>query len=371
MKIIDRYILSEMLGPMIFGLATFTILFFAGGQLYVITKLIAEGKASISTALTYMINTMPAILVFTLPMGVLLGALLAFGRLSGESELIAIKAGGTGFLRVSIPAVFLSFVVALLALYINNALAPNSTYIAQNILIDQFMRDDDLIRENMTINDTQDGMDRTIFSRKLIAKENRMESVTIQYFQEDRRVREVFAYNVIYKPGENKWYLMEAYINDFGENQEPQYFSANKEIYLPLDKSPDQLARDRSRRPEEMDRAMLRERLLEMEEEGFESQEQVRRYNEYEVAYHQKIAIPFTCFVFGLFGVPLGVRPQRTSKALGLGLSIIFIFIYYVLMSLGMAYGNKGDIHPFMAAWIPNIIFAVAGIMLIWHQSRQ
>lgn len=371
MKILDRYIINEMLGPFLFGVATFTVLFFAGGQLYVITRMIAESKTSLNTAMVYMVNSLPAILVFTFPMAVLLAALLAFGRLSGESELIAIKAGGTGFLRVASPAIILSFFIAFVALYINNNLAPNSTYTAQNILIDQFTKNDEHISENMIIKDTQEGMERTIFSRRFIPRESRMEDVTIQYFKDGHRVREVFANKVFYRSDDGKWYLKEAYITDFNKEQEPQYFSSNKEIYLPLDKNPSQLAQQRSRRPEEMDRKMLKDQLVQMEKDGFGSDEDLRRFNEYEVYYHQKIAIPFTCFVFGLFGVPLGVRPQRTSKALGLGISIIFIFVYYVLMSMGMAFGRKGDVDPFIAAWIPNILFGIAGVVLIARQARQ
>ena len=371
-KILDRYIFKEMLGPFFYGVATFTILFIAGGQLFVVTRMVTEDKTPIKTALFYLLNTLPAILVFTFPMAVLLAALLAFGRVSGESELVAMKAGGISFLRIALPAVILSLLITLVALYINNELAPNSTYIAQNILFEQLSKQDDLIREDIVIKgEEEEGVDRIIFSRKLLVKENRMEDATIQYYKDRKLIRQVRAEDVIFKPKEGKWYLQNAVIEDYTKSDEPGIFSTSKEVFLPLEKSPDQIARNRKRRPEEMNRRQLKFKLSEMKSNGFESEDDEKRYREYQVYYHQKLSVPFTCVVFGLFGIPLGVRPHRTSKAIGLGISIVFIFLYYVLMSTGMAFGRNGIIPTFWAAWTPNLLFALAGFVLLYRVSRQ
>jgi len=375
MKILDRYIITEMFWPFVSGVAIFTILFVAGGQLFVVTRMVTEDKTPISTALYYLANTIPSILVFTFPMAVLLAALLAFGRLSGESELVALRAGGVSFIRITIPALFTALLITLLALYLNNEVAPESTYIAQTILFDQLTKSRDLIKEDLVLKGTEeDGVERVIFSRKLMPRENRMEDVTIQYYDGRMLIRQVRARDVYYKPGEKKWFLKHAYIEDYTKGPEPNYFSEADEVYLPLDKSPMQIAKDRERRPEEMNRAQLRERLKQMREEGFtsgEDENKLKHYREYEVYYHQKIAIPVTCLVFGLFGVPLGIRPHRASRAIGLGISIVFIFMYYVLMTAGMALGRNGPIPPFWSAWLPNIVFGIAGLVLLYRVAKQ
>lgn len=361
----------EMFWPFVGGVAIFTILFIAGGQLFVVTRMITEDNTPVSLALYYLANSMPAILVFTFPMAVLLGALLAFGRLSGESELTALKAGGISFLRTAFPGLMLTLFITFIALVINNLFAPNATYIAQNILFEQLMKNQDMIRENLVIKENdEEGMERVVFSRKLLPRENRMEDATIQYYKGRVMVRQVRAKDVYYKPSEGKWFLKLAYIEDYAKGPEPGYFSVAREVYLPLKKSPDQLAA-RERRPEEMNREQLAARLDQMETEGFENENEHKKYREYEVYYHQKIAIPFTCFVFGMFGIPLGVRPNRTNRAVGLGISIIFIFLYYVLMSIGMAMGRNGLMPTFWAAWMPNMVFAVAGMVLLIKVGKQ
>jgi lipopolysaccharide export system permease protein len=197
-----------------------------------------------------------------------------------------------------------------------------------------------------------------------------MEDATIQYYKGRVVIRQVRAKDVYYKPEEGKWFLKLAYIEDYSKGPEPGYFSVAREVYLPLKKSPEQLA-ERERRPEEMNRQQLSARLDKMEADGFENENDRKRYREYQVYYYQKIAIPFTCFVFGLFGIPLGVRPNRTSKAIGLGVSILFIFFYYVLMSIGMAMGRNGLMPAFWAAWMPNMLFGIAGIVLLLKAGRQ
>ena len=93
-------------------------------------------------------------------------------------------------------------------------------------------------------------------------------------------------------------------------------------------------------------------------------------YHKFEVALNQRISLPFSCLVFGLFGIPLGLRPQRTNTSIGLGLSLVFILFYYVLMTLGRSLGINGVMSPLLAAWLPNIVFGVIGIVLFIRARR-
>jgi len=197
-----------------------------------------------------------------------------------------------------------------------------------------------------------------------------MENVTIQFFKDGARIREVFSENVTYDPKTKIWRLHNAKVEEFDENQDTKYKASNQEIEMRIN-SPSALAHDRQRSFEEMSMHMMEVKLKKMEEAGFSTKEELMDYYKQQVYYYQKAAFPTACFVFGLFGIPLGVRPHRTSKAFGLGLSIIFIFVYYSLMSVGMTLGQNGKLDPMLAAWLPNIIFTVAGIFLMIRQSME
>jgi lipopolysaccharide export system permease protein len=84
----------------------------------------------------------------------------------------------------------------------------------------------------------------------------------------------------------------------------------------------------------------------------------IKEERKLEVRLQQKYALPFICVVFAMVGSPLGMRPQRTSTALGFGLSVLIIFGYYVLLFICGALGQVGIVAPIVAAWLPNVFCA-------------
>ena len=113
LKVLDRYILKELLGPFFFGLGAFTILFFAVESLIGVARMMSETDIPFLLVLEYLVCRLPQVMMFTLPMATLLSCLLTFGRLSGESELTALRASGISFLRIAAPALAFFFFLSL------------------------------------------------------------------------------------------------------------------------------------------------------------------------------------------------------------------------------------------------------------------
>lgn len=217
MKILDRYIVSEKLGPFLFGSATFTILFISADALFRVARLIVEENASWVVAFQYLLLMLPNILVLTFPMAVLLGSLLAFGRLSGESEIVAMKAGGISFMRIAAPALGLSFGIFLFSLLINETLVPESNFRARNILIEQVTKEQSSFRENIVRKEvTPEGVERIIYSRRLNVTEGTMEHVFMQDFVGEKRIREVYSDKAKWE--DNTWNLKNPRTIEFDEN---------------------------------------------------------------------------------------------------------------------------------------------------------
>ncbi len=114
-KILDRYMVSELAGPFAFGLSAFALIF-AATQLLAISRLVAAEHAPVGAAVDYFLWQLPQIVVTVMPMAMLFGTLLALQRLSGESEIVAMKAGGIGFIRTMAPVFVASVVVSFAAL---------------------------------------------------------------------------------------------------------------------------------------------------------------------------------------------------------------------------------------------------------------
>jgi len=367
MKILDRYVFAEVFYTFLFGVMVFTILFISADLLFRMAKMMVDGGASLKVALSFLFNSLPQILVFTFPMSMLLACLLGFGRLSGESELVAMKASGIGFPRIIVSAVAFSLLVALVSFGVNNFVAPTTTYRAQNILIDYLLRSDTQIKENMVLRDrAPDGSDRLLYIRLINNREGVMKGVFIHYFLNGKRTREIFADEAVWQG--DTWYLTKPRTIEFAPDESIKYESASERAELPLLGSPQELMK-RQKNKEEMNLAELRARLKQLKQ--MKENINQKDFNELAVYYNQRYALPFTCFVFSLFGIPLGVRPQRTSKSIGLGLSLVFIFIFYLFMTIGTTIGVQGSLPPAVAAWLANIFFGGVGVYMIVEASKK
>ena len=86
--------------------------------------------------------------------------------------------------------------------------------------------------------------------------------------------------------------------------------------------------------------------------------------NEIKIEYYKKFTIPFACFVFGLLGIPLGIRKVRGGKSYGFLMSLIIILIYYLLLITAESAGKSGAVPPLISMWLPNITLGALGIYL-------
>jgi lipopolysaccharide export system permease protein len=95
------------------------------------------------------------------------------------------------------------------------------------------------------------------------------------------------------------------------------------------------------------------------------------RANQYLVEVHKKWAISVACLVFALVGIPMALRFPRGGMGLVIGGGLAVFAIYYVGLIAGEGLGNKDIVHPWMAMWAPNIIFAALGIFGMVRVSRE
>jgi lipopolysaccharide export LptBFGC system permease protein LptF len=82
------------------------------------------------------------------------------------------------------------------------------------------------------------------------------------------------------------------------------------------------------------------------------------------VEFHKKLAIPFSCALFGVVGVPLASRFRRGARGWSLALSVGFALGYYVLIVAGESFGDRGQVPAALAMWLPNLLIALSGSVL-------
>ena len=103
----------------------------------------------------------------------------------------------------------------------------------------------------------------------------------------------------------------------------------------------------------------------------YEMSGNIKEARKMKVRIYEKMTLPMSCIVFSLIGSTLGIKQNiRSSKSQGFGVSIILIFLYYLTCFVFSSIGVIGIITPFLAAWIPVLMFLSFGTFLLWRSNR-
>lgn len=363
MKILDHYIFRELIGPFAFGVGAFTSIMFAGKELFKITELLAEYHAPIATALELIVLHLPSLIVLTLPMAMLLAALLGFGRLSSDSETVALFASGISLYRISVPVIVMSFAVTALSFMLNEFVAPRTNSKHEAIMRD--LTNQPLASDKpFFVIVADNGVTDLVFyvQSGFNAQTGTLRDVAIIRYWKNKPAVFIYAREAVWRGG-SEWLLKNGFTQNLGSKTTvtmPFTRSQTKEINI--GRTPEQLAMYQ-KKPDQLSFSELREYIRILKEQGAE-------VNEYRVRLYQKVSVPLASLVFALVGTPLGLRPHRSSSAMGLGLSIVIIFAYYVLMHYAFILGRNGTISPATASFLPTLVGTAAGIALIVRAAK-
>ncbi|WP_408955142.1 LptF/LptG family permease [Natroniella sp. ANB-PHB2] len=360
MKIIYRYILSELIQPFLFGVFAFTSIFIGSDVLRRLAGLMMDYGASLWTVTQLFFLSLPQIIIFTFPMSMLLATLLAFGRLSGDSEITALKAGGISFTKLIIPVLIVAFLVSGVTVWLSDGLVPLSIQVYED-LVWEIRRGEQrpTTQRNLRIApvDSSTGrLDFVLVADKFDGATQTLEGVSWQDFEDGELVTIIQAKEAVWL--EEQWQFIDGKIYRIeNDGRVPQTEFERLNMQDKISRDPGDVSRSGTD-PDEMTLGELRTHIDQMEEEG-------RDVSELLIIYHQRYAVPFASFIFAIVGAPLGLKPNRSGSSIGLGLSIIVVFIYYVLMTVGSALGQAGTVAPWLGAWLQNIVFAGVGAWLL------
>ncbi len=360
MKILDRYMVQALGGPFLFGLAAFTLLFVAS-ELLNIARLVSEEHASLVAAGKYFLYTLPGTLVLTFPMSMLLAALLAMSRLSGDSEITAMRAGGVSLYRIAAPLIAIGVGASLLGLGFQELIVPTASAKAEEILRREIRSGGTDILSNQMVNTVLPNGDRQLtLAQGFDPKTDELQGTTIEVLRGATPVSLLFAPRGAYQGDSWKFYnATEFVLTPCCEKID------NPELDIDIGADPSQLIEQR-KQPEDMSRAEI-SRVL---ESGAKTTTDKSRYARLLVTYHSKLARPFASLVFTLLAIPLGIRPQRSSSGAGFGISIAIVFAFYVATTMCLAIGQSYPATSLAMAWLPNIVFSLTGVWLL-HQAAQ
>jgi lipopolysaccharide export system permease protein len=363
-KITNLYILKETLPILLIGLLTFTVILLMDKILKLI-ELIVSG-VSFSHILMLLFFISPSFLIFTIPMAFLLGTLLSFGRLSGDSEIIAFKASGVSLYQLFLPISILSVGAYLLTTFLVFYGLPwgNQGFISTLYLIAQSKANIEI--KERVFNDMFNGL--VVYVDKVPIQGKKMEGILIYDERDKEKVHTIFAKEGFLvnnlETQEVILRLLNGDIHRF-ESQTKVYQKMKFNTYdLRLELGKTFATWGARLKEQEMSIDEIKEKIKKMKTFGLDT-------ISLEVELHKRYAIPFTCIVFGLIGVPLGIQPRRSGRSYGFILSIFIILMYYISLTTSEILAMKKTLPPFLASWTPNLLFFGLGVYLLVKSANE
>lgn len=361
MKILDRYMVTELGGPFLFGLAAFTLLFVAGNLLN-IARLVSEEHASVFAAAKYFVYTLPSTLVLTFPMSMLLGVLLAMSRISGDSELVAIRAGGVSLYRVAAPLVAVGLAASIVGFLFQEFVVPYASTKANDILHTEIQSGGPGVLANQTVSTMLSNGDQQVtFAQGFDPKTDELQGTTVEIFRAGSLLSLLFAPHARFSG--DRWEFQDAVW--YGLQPPCCKVSNYPVLEIDIGADPSQIV-ERTKSPEDMSRAELAGLLR----SGVRTADR-SRYALLQVTFDSKLARPFAALVFTLLAMPLGIRPQRSSSGAGFGISVLIVFGFYIASTVCLGLGRSYPSLSLTMAWLPNLLFSATGIWLLREQARM
>lgn len=359
---------KEVVGPWLFGVSMFTMLLIAATYLGRIAKFVVEG-VSPSLILKVTALLLPAILVKTFAMALLLGALLAFGRLSGDSEITAIRAAGVSLYRIILPVAIFSFLVAIVAFWTNEAIVPAAARESAALMAD--------ISKTASAKGTQPIEHVEIQNGRVVAM---FGATRFSLLDRSLENAHVVAYD---RDGHETWFLQAAELQftdlkKWRINGKARLLNLNTLLevnvtgawpeQLPtLLSSPDDIFAGQNNDMDVWSMAQIQEQIRKGRQSGNLTPEQIRNY---EYGYWNKFALPLAAFIFGVLGATLGIRNHRTGAATGFAVSVAIIFAYFTLANFMNVYAMGGVFPPYIASFTPIALGLIASGGVLWWRKR-
>jgi len=335
-------------------------------QIIQIMNLVVNHRVGLSVVGWMILYTLPFFLEFIIPMSVMMSVLLTFLRLSGDNEILALKNGGLSVYDMMPPVMLFCLIGALLTASMALYGLPWGRMSIKNLTAQVASANLDIGIKERTFIDSFKGV--MLYVNKMDANSRTLRDI----FIEDQRTQDAIITVVAPKgqmesnPDTHQFLLR---LNDGTINQVDVKSRAvntvrftTYDLYLDTRQALAAVASG-PKHPEEMSLSEIRQYLAAATEKN-------SKYYLTLMEFHKKFSLPFACLALGLLAVPLGIQSRSSRRSFGISLGIFFFLLYYMLLSAGWVFGEKGIYPPLLGMWVPNLITAGAGFVLI-HRANQ
>ena len=361
--ILSRYIFKELLWPFLLALVVFSSVALMTSIIDLMDLIFNKG-ISPARVLMFVVYLLPSLLIYTVPMSVMLAVLIALGRLSADTEIIALKASGISLYQLMPPFVVLCLIGFVLTALCSVSLASlgRSTFRSHT--------------EKFSAEQVAAGLEGGVFNdtiKGLIVYVQEFDQDTLQVKNimiSDRRnpaqpVVIIAEHGIILSDQSHLRLLFKLYEGSIHRrNMEQKYEYAIFNTYQMLLPLPGAEKDDKPTKHSELSLQQLFAQKSALKRQGLDYSHEIIEIN-------KRFSLPFSCLIFGLLGMSLGVYLRRGGRASGFMLSLIIVVLYFLLMSLAEKICKGGGVPPVIGMWMPNGVMVALAVYLFYKSIKE
>lgn len=360
MRILDNYISRSIVQIFLSTILIFTFLYILIDLATHIEDFISNKVPGLVIA-SYYTSFIPVIFVQTTPIACLLATLFTYSSLNNNNEIIALRASGLNFWKISRPAIIFGMIAAALVFLVNEKFVPQSLSISQEIREEKIELASDphkTIAPPIKLLFFYGLNNRLYFIDQYLPSSKTVQGITIIGQDSLQRMTE----KIVAEKGEwtgSAWRFTNCQISKYvpedpNSTGEVQFF---KEKTLDIRETPADMLKQRN------SISSMNIRELRIYIKRFKGSGAVVALNGLKVDLHQKIAYPFACIVIIFAGLPFALTTGRRKGLTfaSVGIALVFGFLFYVVNAIGLALGKGGVFPPIVAAWFAPLFFVAVG----------
>jgi LPS export ABC transporter permease LptG len=365
LPLLDAYILREFFWPFVISFLAF-FLFWGFNIFFLSAKFILVQNAPFFLVFRYVLFRVPQSIPMAFPFAALFATLLGIGRLMADNEINAIRTSGTSLWRLCLTPILFGLVTFLFAWVMNEYVATRSVDLSTRTFYQIIYHTSSLPVEPQFFRKDPD-TNNVFYVSRILADGKTMANV--QIFKPGRngfwnetiqaKTAHIEGATLVLNDVVLSFYNPQGYLTS-------QVDRSQATVGLPLAESAAQFMSSENNDAWTMNSTQLKARVKALHAQGVGGE----ALGNLELSLAGKLALPFAAVVAVLLALPLAIIFGKKGRLTGMALSVMAFFAYYLLLEAGAALASTGRMNPYLASWLPNIVFGVGGLALLWYEEH-
>jgi len=352
-SILDWYIIKKFLGTFFFTmllLIVITVVFDISEKI----DDFLEKKAPFSAIIfDYYLNFIPYFVSLFSSLFIFVSVIFFTSKMAYQSEIIAILSSGISFWRFLYPYFIGACILALFSFVINDSIMPSANT-KRLAFEDKYVKKPVVYHQQNVHKQVEPGL--FVYLESFSNSSETAYRFSMERYKGDRMVSKLMSESALWNKEKEKWTIREYYVRDIDSlGRETLTMGASMDTTINLNPSE---FRRRDNFVETMSIAQLKDFIDELKMQGADN------IKMFVIELNKRVAFPFSTFILTLIGVSLSTRKVRGGIGIHVAIGIAISFTYILFMQFSSEFATKGNLHPVLAAWVPNIIFGIVGAFL-------